>query len=154
MSDSEWQQAPQIDEMTVDLICWQGWYNSPVSGLARWEGRVVWFQQLDWWEGEGEHDWGYDIGLYVLNDEDLADAVAWFREKERWYFNPELVALREQVADTDVRAALIKERGLTLREWQPALPGRPDAWFRHRLNPAFYGAQSRSMWRLPKDWPA
>jgi len=144
----------QIDEMAVELVCWHSWFDGPTQGLARWQGRVHWFAYLDTWD-EGGADWGYDYVLHELSEESLREAVEWFREKERWYCNPELMALRRDVADAELRARLIVERGLSLRDWDgPTLAGEPVAWFSHRHNRAWYGVNTKDRWRLPEDWPA
>ena len=143
----------EIDEMAVELVCWLGWFDGPTHGLARWQGQVCWFSYLETWD-EGGADWGYDYTLHALSEESLREAVEWFREKEQWYFNPELAALRD-VADAELRARLIVERGLSLRDWDgPTLAAEPVAWFRHRHNRAWYGVNSKDQWRLPDDWPA
>jgi hypothetical protein len=147
-----WRRAPEIDEMAVQLVCWQGWNSGPVSGLARWHGDVYWFDYLARWD-RSDAEWGYYLGLYQLSERELHETVDWFREKERWSADPDVQELR-MIPDAGTRALLLRERGLGLREWRPRLRQQPVAWFRQEKNPDFHGFRTKDRWRLPEDWPA
>ena len=147
-----WRRAREIDEMAVELVCWQGWNSGPVSGLARWQGDVYWFGLLDRWD-RSDSEWGYYLGLYCLPEPELREAAEWFREKERWNSDPRVEELRA-IPDATARAQLTHERGLGLREWKPRLPQQPDAWFRQEKNPDFWGFRTKDRWQLPEDWPS
>ncbi|MDP6636834.1 MAG: hypothetical protein QGG42_18190 [Phycisphaerae bacterium] len=143
---------PEVDEMTASLICWRTWCDGPTDGLASWRGSACWFSWMNTWEEE-TGDWGYDYALHELSPEMLREARDWFREKERWYFKPELVALRKKITDADEMARAIVDSGLTLRDWPgPTDLGDPVAWFRHKNNETLSPVRTKERWRLPADW--
>jgi hypothetical protein len=148
------ERPPRIDETVVELVCWRGWCNGPTDGLALWRGRVYWFDYLDIWD-DGEAEWGYDYALYEIDDRLLNEAVEWFREKERWFFDSELTDLRPEEYDARLRERFTVERGLSLRDWGgPVLTTKPVGWFRHRDNRDWFAVNTQERWRLPGDWPA
>lgn len=127
------------DESEVHLVCWLDWYDGPVSGLARRNTEVVWFQM----ESEaGEEPRRYTI--FELSTDQVMEALNWFEEKRVWFETaaPQLRELATQIEERRERERAAQERGLLLREWDgPELCGSPvgkfsdetvaSGWFDH-----------------------
>lgn len=135
----------RIHGRDVRLICWLDWYDGPVSGLARWNGEVVWFAMES---DAGEEPRSYR--LFALTPQQVDEAQAWFEEKRYWFETraPIIRQICEEMPDKADQAREIAARRLALRDWRgPDLSVRPLAhfddsgversWFDH------------SGWRLP-----
>ncbi len=147
--NSELDNVPEIDGADVELVCWYGWYNSPISGLAVWNDKPYWFE-CRFAELSDSND---QYQLYELSNEALQESIDWFKEKELWYYNSELVTLRETVADPEKRRLLVQEKGLVLRNWSgPKLPEKPVAVFDKNVHSSFWGYKARDKWHLPSNW--
>lgn len=109
---------PQIEPSEFSILCWFNWYDGPLSGLMSWHYKLYWFQYVDRWgvdeeKGIWEEDWGYIYEVYELTDEQMKEAVNWFKEKGDWFRNQRL-----------------KKEGIKLRDWDgPKLPETGVAMF-------------------------
>ncbi|KCZ48547.1 MULTISPECIES: hypothetical protein [unclassified Hyphomonas] len=103
-----------VDANGVNLTCWLDWYDGPVSGLARWQGKDVWFRLAS---DAGEETRTYEI--FDLAPEQVAESLAWFEEKRDWFENraPRIRKIRRDVADKAEQERLIAAQGLSLRQW-------------------------------------
>ncbi|WP_084419785.1 uL29 family ribosomal protein [Henriciella litoralis] len=106
----------------IRLICWRDWYDGPVSGLAQWAGKDVWFHLNS---DAGEEIRTYEI--FALTSEQVAECLAWFEEKREWFETraPHIRKIRRDIADTAEQERLIPVQELGLREWNCPEIGSP-----------------------------
>ncbi|WP_321489113.1 hypothetical protein [uncultured Hyphomonas sp.] len=106
--------AKFMDGTEISLTCWRDWYDGPVSGLAQWGGRDVWFRPTS---DAGEETRTYEI--FDLVPEQVAGCLTWFEEKREWFETraPQIRKIRRDVTDTAEQECPIAAQGLSLREW-------------------------------------
>jgi hypothetical protein len=112
---------PQLDSARIKLLFAMNWFDGPLSGLAEYEGRRVWFD-FHHMDEEGLH---FYYTLFPLTPEQNAAAVLWRRTHGR-YVHGRWVGRDEARFDVNYRG--------------PVLEGvEPLGWFMDGPNRDFYG---------------
>ncbi len=144
-------QPEHIPGSDIQLICWLDWYDGPVSGLASWSGKKVWFRL----SSDADAD-PRIYSLFSLTPDQLAEAFDWFEEKRDWYETraPELRKLLTEISDPNEQKRQIEARGLALRDWAgPVLTSAPIAVFEDSdLEPGWFDVNAWSV-RPPQATP-
>lgn len=129
---------PEIDSQELNMLCWLDWYDGPLSGLITWQGNIFWFRYEDRWGVDEEldiweDDWGYIYQMFPLSDQQIQEAIRWFKAKGEWLALPRA----ERIANM-------------LEDWDgPVLSVEPVATFNDKQNIPGYSGHN---YALPADF--